>query len=452
VVTPPPDEGEFAAGRRFVLIGEDGHAVMRIALFVVVALVAIAWWVGSAPRPEIPLGEPITIDRATEEAIAKVDQSAQFAASLETFPSTVPRFDDAVLLPGGNAALVTATDGRIWRVDLTTHAGEPFVDPPLMAYGIHLAPDNPNHVYFCASRSYSASTTDERVGLYRLLLDTKTVEPVVLDVPATDLTNERPVVYADGDSRAPELRPGSDTARRALIVCDNLAVSADGKRIYFSEPFDYTNASTDDALDEAIALAPNGRLWRYDVETGATRLVAEGFHFINGVLCDLHPGQPREESVLVTQTSAFRLTRFYVAGPRAGTAEIVLDGLTGLDDGMDRDAEGRIWLALFSHRSRFLTWVHEHAWIKPLLMRIPVQLLMNLPQQTGVLVVSPDGRTPLYAALYDGEVLASIASAVASPAGVYLANEALGPEEGEQNTIVRLKWPPALQPRPLVSR
>jgi hypothetical protein len=43
-------------------------------------------------------------------------------------------------------------------------------------------------------------------------------------------------------------------------------------------------------LDEAIALAPNGRLWRYDISTDTTRLIAEGFHFINGVLYDLHPG------------------------------------------------------------------------------------------------------------------------------------------------------------------
>ena len=74
--------------------------------------------------------------------------------------------------------------------------------------------------------------------------------------------------------------------------------------------------------------------------TDTTRLIAEGFHFINGVLYDLHPGRPREESVLVTQTSLFRLTRFYLRGPKAGRDEVVLDGITGLDDGIDRDADG----------------------------------------------------------------------------------------------------------------
>jgi hypothetical protein len=417
----------------------------RLVTVLVLALLVAGWWVMATPRPEIQIADSISIDRETEAAIRAVDRSDEFAQALEQFPSKVPAFDDAVFLQDGTTALVTATDGQIWRLNLGNHSGEPLVDPPLMAYGIHEAPGDPNHIYFCASRSYSAAAPNERVGLYRLSLDTRKVEPLVLDVPATDLMKERPIVYADDDRGAPELGPGITSPKRPLIVCDNLEVSEDGRRIYFSEPFDYSGASVDDALDEAIALAPNGRLWRYDVETRTTRLIAEGFHFINGVLYDLHPGQPREESVLVTQTSLFRLTRFYLRGPKAGQDEVVLDGIIGLDDGMDRDASGRIWLALFSDRTALLTWVHEHAWIKPLLMRVPARLLMALPQKTGVLVVSPDGRTPLYSALYAGDALASVASAVPSSAGVYLANEALGSERQEENRVVRLKWPAAMR-------
>ena len=413
----------------------------RLLVVVVLALVAGIWWVTAAPRPEIQVAGALTIDAAAEQAVRSVDRSAEFASGLEHFTSTVPAFDDAVFMQDGATALVTATDGQIWRINLANHAAEPLVDPPLMAYGIHEAPGDPNHFYFCSSRSYAEAAADERVGLYRLTLDTRKVEPLVLDVPATELMNEIPVVYADNDLGAPEWKPGTDSPRRPLIVCDNLEVSEDGRRIYFSEPFDYTGASVDDALDEAIALSPNGRLWRYDVETRATRLIAEGFHFINGVLYDLHPGQPREQSVLVTQTSLFRLTRFHLSGPMAGRDEVVLDGLTGLDDGMDRDEAGRIWLALFSNRTRLLTWVHQNPWIKPLFMRVPARLLMLLPQQTGVVVVSPDGRKPLYSALYDGDALASIASAVPARAGIYLANEALGAESREQPRVARLKWP-----------
>ena len=197
----------------------------------------------------------------------------------------------------------------------------------------------------------------------------------------------------------------------------------------------------DDAIDEAIALAGNGRLYRYDLDSGATRLIAEGFHFINGALYDPHPGAERETSIVVTQTSLFRVTRFFLTGPKAGSAETVIDGLPGTPDGMDRDGADRIWLAMFVERTRLLTWVHEHAWIKPLVMRVPTRLLLSQPQRTGVVVLSPDGRRPLYAAFYEGDTLFSIASAVPSATGIYLANVALDDSDRGSMGIQRLKWP-----------
>ena len=80
------------------------------------------------------------------------------------------------------------------------------------------------------------------MGLYRLTLRDRSVEPLVHEVPATDLTRPRPVVHADDDTDAPEVRPDNGGPRRPLAVCDNLEVSDDGRRIYFSEPFDYTDA------------------------------------------------------------------------------------------------------------------------------------------------------------------------------------------------------------------
>jgi hypothetical protein len=78
-------------------------------------------------------------------------------------------------------------------------------------------------------------------------------------------------------------------------------------------------------------------------------------------------------------------------------------------------------------------------------MRLPARLLIRRPRPTGVLVLSPDGRTPLYAAMYEGPMLASVASAVAGPRGIYLANESLSSSDREQTGVVRLKWPRQLQ-------
>ena len=420
--------------------------LISIGIFIGLTALFSAWWILAAPRPEIQIAESVVFDRSIEEAIEKVDRSDEFVSNLENFPSDLPSYDDAIFIDNNTKALVAATDGQIWQVDLSNHNAEPLVDVPLMAYGIDRDPTDSNSVYFCSSNSYGAEyPPDEVAGLYHLTLDTRQIEPVVLNVPDTAIDPDNPVVYADSDTNAPELQSDrSGVNSRPLTVCDNLEVTQDGRRIYFSEPFAYENATPDDAIDEAIALSPNGRLWRYDRDTKTTRLIAEGFHFINGVLYDLHPNQPREESVLVTQTSLFRLTRFYLNGSKAGSAEVVLDGITGMNDGMDRDSEGRIWLALFLERTPILTWIHAHAWIKPFLMRLPSSILPQ-PNKTGVLVVSPDGSQPLYAAIYDGSLLASIASAVPSPQGIYLANEDIGGSENPQpKDIVRLKWSESL--------
>jgi hypothetical protein len=414
------------------------------------AVLIAAWWVAAAPRPEIGnhIAGSVVFDPSTANAVAAVEDSAGFAAGLEQIPSDVPPYDDAVILDRGATALATAHDRRIWKIDLATHAAEPLVDASLMAWGIHEAPDDQSLVYLCVAGSYGEqAAAAEPPGLYRLALDTRRVEPIVLQVPDTVIDHRHPVVYADDDPDAPELRrDGGDSGSgrrpaRPLAVCDNLAVTTDGRRIYFSEPFAYRNASVGDALDEAISLARNGRLWRHDLDTGTTRLIAEGFHFINAVLCDPHPGQPREESVLVSQTSLFCLTRFYLRGPKAGTSEVVIDGLPGTPDGMDRDGAGRIWLAMFAERSKLLTWVHAHAWIKPLVMRLPTRLLLRQVQRTGVVVVSPDGSRPLYAGFYKGPALSSISSAVPASGGIYLANVSLGASDRKGRGIQRLKWP-----------
>ncbi len=169
--------------------------------------VLVAWWNMAAPREEIRccIADSIAYHPSTAQNIVAVDQSEKFPAGFETLPLELPAYDDAIFLDDGVTALVTAHDGKIWKIDLARNIAETLVDVPLMAWGIHEAPGNPSYIYFCASGSYKNRPPGEVAGLYRLDISTHSIEPLVLKVPDTKINLQEPVVYADNDANAPEI-------------------------------------------------------------------------------------------------------------------------------------------------------------------------------------------------------------------------------------------------------
>lgn len=409
------------------------------ALFVFVALL-VAWWFVSAPADHHKVGEAIDFGGVPESIAAVEAPPGALGRALEHIDSDVPGHDDIFLLEESGAALVPGMDGWIWRVALDGSTAERYADVPLMPSGVRAAPDDGDVLYFCASRLHGDDhPAEERVGLYRLQISTREVTPLVTDVAMTPaIPDAHRKVFLDEDANAPSVMQSAinDSNARPLAFCNDLDVSADGKRIYFTEPIAYEGASMGGgAVSEAITLGDNGRLWRHDLESGHTRLVADGFHFIDGILVDLHPDDAREESVLVTQTPGFAVTRFFFAGPRGGTAEQIWTGLPGMPDGMDRDPEGRIWIGLYRRRSGFLTWAHKNPWIKPLMLRLPLDLL-PVPKETGILALSPDGSTPLYYAMHEGPELTDAAVVIPGESHLYIANF-----DREQRGLRRMNYP-----------
>ncbi|MGB5811068.1 MAG: hypothetical protein WBG86_11095 [Polyangiales bacterium] len=411
----------------------------RLTLIAIVTAFTL-WWFESAPPDHLRVGPSVDFGD-TPEAISIVEaKPGAIDALLERIDSEAPGHDDIVLREDDGEAFVSGMDGWIWRIPLDGGAAEAFAEVPLLPSGMRAAPDDRDVIYFCASRLHGAThDPTERVGLYRLTQSTREITPVVTDVPATPaIPTVNRKVYADDDPSAPTWSPtDSASESRPLAFCNDLEVSLDGQRIYFTEPIAYEGASMGGgAVGEAITLGDNGRLWRHDLDTQETRLVADGFHFIDGVLVDPHPGSAREVSVIVTQTPGFAITRFFLAGPRKGDAEPVWTSLPGMPDGMDRDAQGRVWVGLYRKRSSFLTWAHANPWIKPLMLRLPLELL-PVPKETGVLGLSADGSTPLYYAMYEGPLLGDAAVVVPGRDHLYIANF-----DREQRGITRMPYPP----------
>ena len=144
----------------------------------------------------------------------------------------------------------------------------------------------------------------------------------------TDETNRTPWKIND-DSR--------------LRLADDLDIAPDGK-IYFSEAtIRYEMHSW--AMD-GLEGRGNGRIICHDPKTGQTRTLLRDLMFPNGV-CMANDGQ----SIFFAQTWVCNIMRYWIAGPKKGTLETVIEHLPGNPDNINRASDGNYWLAMTGMRT-----------------------------------------------------------------------------------------------------
>ena len=128
-----------------------------------------------------------------------------------------------------------------------------------------------------------------------------------------------------------------------LRMADDLDIAPDGK-IFFSDCTTRYEMTTN-TLD-ILEARPNGRMVCYDPKTRSTRTIINHFYFPNGV-CVSHDGK----SLLIASTSLCKIFRYWLAGPKQGRTEILIDELPGNPDNINRASDGNYWLALVGIRT-----------------------------------------------------------------------------------------------------
>ncbi|MCP4038420.1 MAG: SMP-30/gluconolaconase/LRE-like region [bacterium] len=395
----------------------------------------VLWW-ATAPPDELTISGAVFFAEVDDELKTLAQTGDAIGSTAVRSADTLPGHDDVLALPDGSL-LASAMDGWIWKTDPAARHAERWLDAPLMASGMRKDPRDPDRVYFCASLLHGeAYPADERVGLYAVQVAAKRVQPIVLEVPRSEERPDVPAVFAVGS-------PLPVTETRPLAFCNDLDVSRDGRRIYFSEPFAYEGASMGGgAYGEAIALGRNGRLWMHDLDSDTTRLIAHGFHFLDGVLLEDAPPGDRERSALITETTHFQIQRLTFDGPNAGTNEILWSDLPGMPDGLDRDANGLVWIGLLGLRSAATDWIHRNPWVKPLLLRLPKAWIPK-GEATGVLALDARAQHPLFLALHDGRLVRDVSVAIPIGDQIYLASF-----DRNQHGLVSIPRPASLRRHP----
>jgi sugar lactone lactonase YvrE len=91
-----------------------------------------------------------------------------------------------------------------------------------------------------------------------------------------------------------------------------------------------------------------GRLLRRDTDGTVTTLL-DGLAFTNGVVL-----APDGSHLLFAETGRYRVSRYWLTGPKSGTAEPLIDNMAGFPDNMSLGSDGLLWVAIAAPRNALL--------------------------------------------------------------------------------------------------
>ncbi|MFE7740957.1 SMP-30/gluconolactonase/LRE family protein [Nocardia sp. NPDC057455] len=130
-----------------------------------------------------------------------------------------------------------------------------------------------------------------------------------------------------------------------LRFASNVVRDTDGT-IYFSASS--RRYSLDEYMGDILEHSGTGRLFRRD-PSGKVETLIHDLQFANGVVV-----APDRSSVVVAETGGYRLTRYWLTGPKAGTQERLIENLPGFPDNLGLGSDGLIWITLPSPRNPLL--------------------------------------------------------------------------------------------------
>ncbi len=182
-----------------------------------------------------------------------------------------------------------------------------------------------------------------------------------------------------------------------ILYADAVVVAASGK-IYFTDastrfaPAQWGGTFEASVLD-ILEQSATGRVVEYDPATRATRVVARGLSFANGLALSRY-----ELNLFVNETGKYRVWKIAVTandvdvGQPSDQARVLLDNLPGYPDNLMRGQDGRIWLGFAKPRNPTIDLMADKPFLRALTLRLP-RSLWPIPRAYGhVMAFTEDGQ------------------------------------------------------------
>ena len=169
---------------------------------------------------------------------------------------------------------------------------------------------------------------------------------------------------------------------KLLPFCSNVVTTADGSILVSTSSARYAFAQWRLDIVENI---PTGVLLRQHPD-GRVEKLLDGLHFGNG-LALAHD----ESFIIVAETNAARLLRYWLKGQRAGQHEVFAE-LPGYPDNLSMSADGLVWVALASSHNALLDKIHKlPLFLRKLIARLPESLQPAPEKIAWTMALDTDG-------------------------------------------------------------
>jgi sugar lactone lactonase YvrE len=195
-----------------------------------------------------------------------------------------------------------------------------------------------------------------------------------VDVSGDGLTNRNPLSVLSTSS-----------AGEAFKLANGVAVSHDGQFAYLTDSS--SKFGLKDFELDLLEHQGHGRFLEYDFSTGKTRTLISGLQFANGVEIS-----PKGDFVLISETGMYRILRYWLRGPKAGTYEVFADNLPGFPDNIRVDEQGHFWVAFPSLRDSWLDGLASYPSIRKAIGRLMEVIAFPVKPYALVLALDDRGR------------------------------------------------------------
>mgnify|MGYP001093017002 CR=1 FL=1 len=207
-----------------------------------------------------------------------------------------------------------------------------------------------------------------------------------------------------------------------------LTTSVDGTPITYANGLDIADDGTIYFSDSSTKFAfgfpfdmlegrPHGRLLAYDPQTRQTTVMLSDLFFANGVVLSAN-----QDYVLVVESFRYRITRYWLKGPRAGTHDVFAENLVGIADNLARAADGTYWVTMNNLRPALIERMHPLPIVKEQVAKLGEERLRNVVARSRYgLVVQLDAQGRVIRSLHDptGRVY-NLSAAVPYEGALYL--------------------------------